>query len=97
MMDFISNLSEFAPKEPVRVGNVYPVKGGRGLKQRHMQILLAITDGSEWQGRSCLFLVVSKEGKPVGVNHYGLHYVEDLMPVGFVAGLEDMTLEITSL
>ncbi len=96
-MEFISNLTEFTSADPVRIGNVYPVKGGRGLKQKHMQILLAITEGNEWQGRSCLFLVVSKEGKPVGVNHYGLHYVEELMPIGFVAGLEEMNLEINSL
>ncbi|PND29027.1 hypothetical protein [Sinorhizobium sp. M4_45] len=96
-MEFVSNLTDFTPTDPVRVGNVYPIKGGRGLKQRHMQILLAITEGNEWQGRSCLFLVVSKEGKPVGVNQYAMHYVEELMPMGFVAGLEDMNLEINSL
>lgn len=96
-MEFVANLVEFEPSAPVRVGNVYPIKGGRGLKNGHLQVLIAITEGNEWQGRMCLFLVITKDGKPVGVNSYGHHYVEGLMPVGFVAGLEEMTLEITSI
>lgn len=31
------------PSEPPRVGNVYAVKGGRGLREKHMNILIAIT------------------------------------------------------
>lgn len=96
-MEFVANLIEFEPSAPVRVGNVYPVKGGRGLKNGHMQVMIALTEGNQWQGQTCLFLVITKEGKPVGVNSYALHYVENLMPIGFVAGLDDMSLEITSI
>ena len=96
-MEFVTNLVEFEPTAPVRVGNVYPVKGGRGLKNGHMQVLIAVTEGNEWQGRTCLFLVITKDGKPASVNSYAMHYVEGLMPIGFVAGLDAMTLEVTSL
>ena len=41
-MEFVANLVEFEPSAPVRVGNVYPVKGGRGLKSGHMQVMIAL-------------------------------------------------------
>ena len=88
---------ELGPFDPARVGNVYPIKGGRGLKQGHMQVLIAITEPREYHGASALMLVITKEGKPVGVNSYAMHYIEELCPIAFVDGLEDMTLVMRSL
>ena len=96
-MDVDIQLNDFSPLDPVRVGNVYPVKGGRGLRDKNMQILIAMSEPTQYGGISCFFLVVSKDGKPVGVNRYALHYVEDLTPIAFVDGLEEMTLIMRSL
>jgi hypothetical protein len=90
-------INEFSPSDPVRVGNVYPIKGGRGIREKHMQILIAMSEAREYHGIHCLMLVVTKEGKPIGVNDYALHYVEELQPIAFVDGLEDMTLVMRSL
>lgn len=84
--------NEFTAGDPVRIGNVYAVKGGRGIREKHMQILIAITNDN-----LCLFLQVNKDGDPVGVNKYGLHYVEDMQPIAFVEGLEELTLVMRSL
>lgn len=89
--------TEFGPYDLPRVGNVYPIKGGRGLKYGHLQVLLAITEPKEFYGPAALMLVITKDGKPVGVNSYGLHYINDLCPIAFVDGLEDMTLVMRSL
>ncbi|MDE2105508.1 MAG: hypothetical protein KGL39_50240, partial [Patescibacteria group bacterium] len=79
-------------------GNVYPIRGGRGLKYGHMQVLIAIARAREaWQGDSGLLLVIDKEGAPVGVNSYGMHALEELQPIAFVEGLEEMTLAMRSL
>lgn len=96
-MEIDVQINEFSPSDPVRIGNVYPVKGGRGLSKKHMQVLIAMTEPERYEGVTCLFLVVSKEGKPVGVNRYALSYVEDLQPIAFVDGLETMTLTMRSL
>lgn len=89
--------TEFSPLEAARIGNVYPIKGGRGLKQGHLQVLIAITEPKEYSGPAGLMLVITKDGKPVGVNSYGMHYIEELCPIAFVDGLEDMTLVMRSL
>ena len=86
------------PSEPARVGNVYAVKGGRGLARGHMNILLAITEPTDcYSGRSGLMLTVDKEGKPRGVTSYGMHYIEDVSPIAFVDGIEDIDLTMRSL
>lgn len=91
-------VGEFGPFEPARVGNVYPIKGGRGLRDGHMQVLVAITEPKEqWQGPAALMLVIDKEGKPRGVNSYGIHYINELCPIAFVEGLEEMNLTMRSL
>ena len=90
--------TEVGPFEAARVGNVYPIKGGRGARYGNMQVLIAITEPREqWQGSMGLMLVISKEGKPVGVNSYGMHYIEDLQPIAFVEGLEELTLIMRSI
>lgn len=91
-------VGDFGPYEPARVGNVYPIKGGRGLRDGHMQVLIAITTTrDQWRGQAGLLLVIDKEGNPVGVNSYGMHAIEDLQPIAFVEGLETMTLTMRSL
>lgn len=92
-------VGDFGPYEPARVGNVYPIKGGRGLRYGHMQILIAITECLEpgYRGPAGLLLVVDKGGKPIGVNSYAMHYVDELQPIAFVDGIEEMSLTMRSL
>ncbi len=91
-------VGDFGPYEPARVGNVYPIKGGRGLRYGHMQILMAITEPKEqYQGPMSLMLVITKGGEPIGVNSYGMHYVNDLQPIAFVDGLKEISLTMRSL
>ena len=90
--------TEIGPCESARPCNVYAVKGGRGLRDGNMQVLLAITTPKEeWCGAMGLLLVINKQGDPVGVNSYGMHYIEDLQPIAFVEGLEDLTLIMRSI
>ena len=89
--------TEFGPYDAPRVGNVYPVKGGRGMKNGHLQVLIAITKPHEYRGINGLLLVITKEGEPVGVNSYGMHYIEELCPVAFVEGLDELTLVMRSI
>ena len=91
-------VGDFGPMEPARVGNVYPIKGGRGMRYGHMQILIAIAKAKEsWHPISGLMLIIDKAGEPVGVNSYAMHYIEDLQPIAFVDGLENMNLTMRSL
>ena len=85
------------PFDDPRVGNVYPIKGGRGLSRGHMNVLFAITEGDQWQGPRALMLTINKEGYPVGVTHYAMHYVENLQPMAFVEGLEGLEFNMRSL
>lgn len=87
----------FGPYDPAQVGNVYAVKGGRGLRDGHMQILFAITERRDYNGPSGLMMVVNKKGELVGVNSYGMHYIEDLQPIAFVEGLDQIVLTMRSL
>lgn len=91
-------VGEFGPCEAVRVGNVYPVRGGRGARDGNMQVLIAITKPREtWHGQAALLLVIDKNGNPTGVNSYGLHAIESWQPIAFVDGLDEMTLTMRSL
>lgn len=88
----------FGPFEPARVGNVYPVKGGRGLRDGHMMVLIAVTDPKEqWRGSSGLMLVIDKEGNAQGVTSYGMSRVEELQPIAYVEGLDRIELTMRSL
>lgn len=91
-------VGDFGPYDPARIGNVYPIRGGRGLRDGHMQVLLAVTTPKEsWHGPAALMLVIDKAGNPVGVNSYGLHAVENWQPIAFVDGLDQMNLTMRSL
>lgn len=76
----------------VRVGNVYRARGGRALKYGHMNIVIAIT-----QNNTALMIMVDRDGEPVGVNYYGVHYLEDLCPCAFCEGLEGLNFIIRDL
>jgi len=82
------------PKQRVRVGNVYKMRGGRAAAHGDMKVLIAVRGSVHDRNSQCLFLVISQGGEPMGVTNYGLHYVQDLYPVGFVEGLENLTLKM---
>ena len=80
------------------VGNVYAVRGGRGLRDGHMNIVIAITEPKDrYQGRMALCLTVDKDGDPRGVSAYGVHYFEDKMPIAFCDGADEISLNVRSL
>lgn len=91
-MRFNVALNDYKSCEPIRVGNVYSVKGGYGSRNKHLMILIAIT-----KNELHLLLTLDKEGNPVGITQYLAHSLEDRIPVGFVAGLEDLIFDITSI
>lgn len=90
-------VGDFGPFDQARIGNVYPIRGGRGLRDGHMQVLIAITKQRDYSGPSGLLLVINKEGEPVGINSYGMHVIENQQPIAFVEGLEGMNLTMRSL
>lgn len=82
----------------VRVGNVYPQRGGRGAKYGRTMVVLAITTPTErWEGESVLLMVLRKDGTPHGVTSYGLHAVEEWTPIAFVEGLDDIDLTMRAV
>jgi hypothetical protein len=89
--------TQLRPGQEPLVGNVYPVKGGRGLRYGHMHVLFHITDSADHRGQMCLLIVIDKDGSPIGVNSYGLHYIEELQPIAFVDGLDAMEFTMRSL
>lgn len=97
-MNVVIETDNFIPEQDVRVGNVYHVRGGRGLRDGHMNIVLAITEPCDrFSGRMALCLTVDKFGKPRGVTSYGVHYFEDKQPIAFCEGCEDINLSVRSL
>lgn len=85
----VTDLPTFS--QPV-VGNVYAISGGYGRKAGHAMVLLAITEA-----QSALLLVIDRNGNPVGVTSYALHYIEERAPIAFVRGLDEMNLQMESL
>jgi hypothetical protein len=77
--------------QPV-VGNVYPISGGYGRKAGHAMVLIAIT-----KNEAALMLIIDREGDPVGVTSYGLHCIEERVPIAFVRGLEEMSLMMEAI
>jgi hypothetical protein len=96
-MQFAINTTTAHPGE-VRIGNVYPIRGGHGRRAGHLMILMAITEPlNSYQSESCLMFIVDNQGRPRGVTSYAIHALEERAVVGFVDGLEDLTFEIRSL
>ena len=83
----------------VRVGNVYPVRGGRGASIGNMHVLFAITEKTRLgdPGGMALFLVIDREGNPVGVNTYRASILEEWFPIAFVDGMEGLSFTMRSL
>jgi hypothetical protein len=97
-MDIKIETDRFAPEDEIRIGNVYHVRGGRGLRYGHMNIVIAITEPTdEYRGRMALCITVTKEGRPVGCTSYGIHYFKDKQPISFCDGCEDISLIVRSL
>jgi hypothetical protein len=88
----VDGMTNRCPSDDPRVGNVYAVKGGSGMRDKAMMILIARTEDS-----SALMLVIAKDGKPKGVTQYSLSYLEERCPIAFVDGLEDLELTMRSL
>lgn len=82
-----------SPDQELRVGNVYIVKGGRGLSRGNMNVLVGLYEDE----RMCILLTIDKSGQIVGCTKYGMHYLEDLTPIAFVEDLEGMTFNLRSL
>lgn len=96
-MQFAINTTNADPGE-VRIGNVYPIRGGYGRRAGHLMILMAITEPpNQYQDPSCLMFIIDNKGRPKGVTSYAVHALEERAAVGFVDGLEDLTFEIRSL
>lgn len=89
--------SDLAPFAEPSVGNVYAMRGGRAASLGHMMILFSIVPPDSCRAGMCLMIVIDKEGTPVGVTSYGKHYIENLSPIAFVEGLDDLSLVMRSL
>jgi hypothetical protein len=91
-------LSNSAPSFELRVGNVYPVRGGRGASLGNMFVVVALTEPKDWRSaRMAVYLVVDRDGDIVGGGSYAQHYLEDKAPIAFVEGLDEITLVMGSL
>lgn len=77
--------------QPV-VGNVYAIGGGYGRKAGHAMVLMAIT-----KTETALMLVIDRDGEPTGVTSYGLHAIEERVPIAFVRGFEEMSFQMEPL
>ena len=75
------------------IGNVYSINGGYGRKAGHAMVLIALTKKKQ----SCLFMVIDKDGDPVGVTSYGLHAIEERSPIAFVPGIDDLVFTMEAL
>jgi hypothetical protein len=81
--------------DEVRVGNVYPVKGGRMSRFAVGMVCIAISEPrSAIDGRMCHMVTVSKDGEIVSTASYGLHAMEERMPIGFVRGLDTLEFNV---
>lgn len=88
----------FSADAPLRVGNVYPVRGGKGLRDGNMMVVIAVTEPRGCcDGRMALMLVIDKHGNPVSVDKYGAHVFEDRAPIAFAEGVESIELFIRSI
>lgn len=91
-MKFNIELGEYSPEMPVRVGHVYPIKGGYGTREKHMMVLIAIT-----KDQTGLMLVIDRNGNPQGTSSYLVSRLEERMPIGFVHGLSELEFSVMPL
>jgi len=80
------------PEDEPRIGNVYPMKGGYGVRDGHMYVIVSIT-----QENTAICLQISKHGDIVGATRYGIHVFRDRAPIAFVEGLDELELPMRSI
>jgi hypothetical protein len=89
------------PSCGVRVGNVYPARGGRAGQKGYLYVVVAVTErkpdrfGHDASAGMACCLVVDRDGDIRGTTTYGAHYFEDREPCGFVHGLEGMLINLS--
>lgn len=92
-MRFAFSTNEFEVEAPVRIGNIYNVRGGRRASRGEYWVLVGISDC----GQTGYLLAVNREGRVCGTSLYGMHVLRDWTPVAFAQGLEDMTFDVVSI
>lgn len=75
------------------IGDVYPVRGGRGLRYGHQHVVVAINE----EQRMAYSLTIDRNGVVVGVYSIGLHVLEETIPIARVDGLEQLEFLVRSL
>lgn len=78
---------------PPAVGDVYPIRGGRGLRYGYQFIVMGIHE----QQRMAYSLTINRDGEIVGVHSVGLHILEEMVPVGRVEGLEQLEFTVRGI
>lgn len=85
---------EFSLDE-VRVGNVYPVRGGRAARYAIGMVVIALSGPKDRHSdEMCHMLTISKEGEIVGATTYATHAMENRAPIGFVDGLDALDFDV---
>lgn len=81
------------------VGNVYPIRGGFGARNGHMQVVVSYYDKVRGCCRYSGFatLTIDTEGDIVGASAYGAHYFDNKIPIGRVEGLDELALVMRSI
>ncbi len=82
--------------DELKVGNVYPCRGGRPLRYGHLWVVASIAAGNCGKD-TVVLLQVNRNGEICGAETYGSHYFEDKTPIAFVEGLEDVNLTMRGL
>ena len=77
---------ECMPRE-LQVGDVYPMKGGRG--PRGVWVIVGM------RNRTVYLLGVGEEGQVISSQSYGAHCFEEREPIGRCDDVADLTLTIT--
>lgn len=87
-------ISDGSPK----IGNVYPVRGGRAMRYGCMYVVVAIRPAmDDYDACNVICLMVNRDGAIVGAANYALHYFAEKAPIAFVEGLEELHLTMRSI
>lgn len=89
---------EMIPPSATRVGDVFPVRGGRGMKLGHYHVVIAFKEPQDkYDSRSVVTLTINREGDVVGAGSYRDDYFDDKSLVGRVEGLDEVDLTLRSV
>jgi hypothetical protein len=81
-----------------KIGNVYPVRGGRAMRYGCVYVVVAIRQPmDDYDGCSVICLMVNRDGAIVGSANYAMQYFAEKAPIAFVDGLEELHLTMRSL